>query len=258
MQFSATLSRLSYAQPSDLETRTQLKDLGSPLSFYSDPITDTQAYLWLPPHESTHSRHVYIAFRGTTSPRDALADLDVRYQPWPQAGNVHNGFYTQFNAVRARIWSDLYKYASLYDEIYCTGHSLGGALATIAAAECAHEFASKGKTVHCHTFGSPRVGDDTFAAWFDQHVSSSWRVFNYNDPVPLLPISFRFCHVGNGLCINDEGMIKLNLTNEGIRADDPWYLRPIIAMGCIDPNAPIKDHDCELYLSRVSPQESHN
>jgi len=44
-----------------------------------------------------------------------------------------------------------------------TGHSLGGAIATLAVAE----LISKGIQVdNLYTFGSPRVGDSNFISWF--------------------------------------------------------------------------------------------
>ncbi len=50
------------------------------------------------------------------------------------------------------------------------GHSLGGALAQLAAHDIAREAQSCGKTVRvgCYTYGSPRVGNHAFAREFDQ------------------------------------------------------------------------------------------
>jgi hypothetical protein len=46
------------------------------------------------------------------------------------------------------------------------------------------------------TFASPRVGDATFAAAFDNLGLTSWRVVNQLDVVPYLPpADFGFVHV---------------------------------------------------------------
>ena len=52
------------------------------------------------------------------------------------------------------------------------GHSLGGALATLAAYDLATELALP--HVHCITFGAPRVGNSVFVADYDRHVPNTW------------------------------------------------------------------------------------
>jgi triacylglycerol lipase len=80
------------------------------------------------------------------------------------------------------------------------GHSLGSALATLYVAENASKGAHiDGTTVNTPllcTFASPRVGDATFAAAFDNLGLTSWRVVNQLDVVPYLPpADFGFVHV---------------------------------------------------------------
>ncbi len=52
------------------------------------------------------------------------------------------------------------------------GHSLGGALATLAAYDLATELALP--HVHCVTFGAPRVGNSVFVSDYDRHVPDTW------------------------------------------------------------------------------------
>lgn len=109
-----------------------------------------------------------VAFRGTRPGvlADLLADADVRLVRWAGAGRVHAGFAAAlrpFASLRAeRVW-----YA---------GHSLGGALATLA-----HALRPGAGLV---TFGAPRAGDREFAAAFP---GRAWRVVNNSDLVPRLP-----------------------------------------------------------------------
>ena len=63
---------------------------------------------------------------------------------------------------------------------HCAGHSLGGALATLAA----HSFATRAlelgaqPAVTCYTFGSPRAGNPAFAREYTQLVPDTWHVIN--------------------------------------------------------------------------------
>ena len=53
---------------------------------------------------------------------------------------------------------------------HATGHSLGGALATLAAYDFATAAQACGKTLNlaCYTFGCPRVGNHAFAHDFEE------------------------------------------------------------------------------------------
>ena len=73
--------------------------------------------------------------------------------------------------------------------IYLTGHSLGGALAQIAAAELGDD-----QVAACYTFGSPRVGNMYFDLWVKP---PSYRVVNYADIVPQVPLPIGYRHSGD-------------------------------------------------------------
>ena len=78
--------------------------------------------------------------------------------------------------------------------ILITGHSAGGAIATLAALEII-ELYSDTKVI---TFGSPRVGDAAFANYFKVHFdnNNSYRIVSRNDIVPSNPAySFDYHHV---------------------------------------------------------------
>lgn len=97
-----------------------------------------------------------LAFRGTESnkPEDILADLFAISGPGQAGGQVHQGFARVYAPVREAIREELAKHGG---PLAITGHSLGAGLATLAAADHA---ARRPALV---TFGSPRVGDPTFA-----------------------------------------------------------------------------------------------
>ena len=96
-----------------------------------------------------------------------------------------------------------------------TGHSLGGALATLAAYDVALRLdkeAAAGRPVPHMTmvnFGSPRVGNTHFAADFDRLVPDAWRVINNNDAVCTVPRLMGYSHVGHAAKITPDGEVRL-------------------------------------------------
>ena len=68
--------------------------------------------------------------------------------------------------------------------ILTTGHSLGGALALIAAVELRRQFTAP---VEVHSFGAPRIGNDHLAKHVNNKVEDIYRVVHNRDLVPHLP-----------------------------------------------------------------------
>lgn len=122
-----------------------------------------------------------IVFRGTLGLRDMFTDLQLVLRPWAGAGHVHQGF----KDAHAALWPALkQQLPALRRPIFLTGHSLGGALATMTAALCRTELPSH-DIAALYTFGSPRVGDRVFGAAL-QSVPH-FRVVNDLDVIPRLP-----------------------------------------------------------------------
>ena len=136
--------------------------------------------------EETDHPFAVLVFRGTNSFESWLSNLNAIQTPWDEGGMVHAGFKNEF----CKIWPELDEALSeISCPIFYTGHSLGGALATLAA--------SKRPPQAVYTFGSPRVGDPVFAE--SLRPVSIYRIANNSDIVTGLPpsrIPFDFCHVG--------------------------------------------------------------
>lgn len=66
-----------------------------------------------------------------------------------------------------------------------TGHSLGAAVATIAAATLRKQQPSA--SIDLFTYGSPRVGNAAFADFVTAQAGAEFRVTHLDDPVPRLP-----------------------------------------------------------------------
>ncbi|CAJ1396703.1 unnamed protein product [Effrenium voratum] len=124
---------------------------------------------------------IEIAFRGTSNLMNVITDLTVRLVPYlAGTGHVHQGFLDAYMSLHPQILDFLQQHPGA--DLLITGHSLGGALATL----CAADFA-RARQVECVTFGSPRVGDEAFGALYRSSVKRSARVVNKFDPVPRTP-----------------------------------------------------------------------
>ncbi len=66
-------------------------------------------------------------------------------------------------------------------QVYLTGHSLGGALANLAAYDIARSLErlpNRVTRVICYTFGSPRTGNHAFAHDYCRVVPDTWSIIN--------------------------------------------------------------------------------
>ena len=135
--------------------------------------------------------HGILAFRGTEAltPGDSWRKLAAVARDWwidarvqrvscVHGGQVHAGFQHALDG----IWPQLQGLLSQAPVWWCCGHSLGGALAALAAARVHDTGAHLAGTI---TFGQPRVGDDACAAHFA--ALPLLRVVNACDLVPELP-----------------------------------------------------------------------
>ncbi len=133
------------------------------------------------------TRDTVLAFRGVNSWTMllALALVDqVNFPYLDHAGLVHAGITAIYQSCRDAILAAI-EVAPTDQPLFLTGHSLGGAIATLAALDVAAK--ARLATPIAYTFGSPRVGDPTFAHVFAKQVPNSWRVFNTFDVVPFMP-----------------------------------------------------------------------
>lgn len=129
----------------------------------------------------------YVGFAGTENATDAKVDADVRDSElpttWLRAGEKargHAGFVILYATIREAVKALL----PPAGRVVFVGHSLGGALATLAALDVSSSSSSIDASVV--TFGGPQVGDSNFVKLFDKRVAQCTRVVNPFDPVPKL------------------------------------------------------------------------
>lgn len=147
------------------------------------------------------TQEIIVSFRGTATVQNWLDDLDMTKVIFPYAagaGYIHRGFLNAYQRVRTRILNvlgDLIVEYPTYSVVF-VGHSLAGAVATIAAGDTGSNLGIAQDRIRLVTFASPRVGDAKFSAWITQnHIGRSERIVQENDIVPHLPpLIFGFVH----------------------------------------------------------------
>lgn len=210
-----------------------------------------------------HRRQIVVVFRGCKTRRDwsiaansLLKDLDHK----GKTIGVHSGFYNYLhdNNTAASILSHvrrLLDFSCKGYNVYFTGHSLGGALATLMAMEAAVSWEVPG-SVSCVNFASPMVGNLDFRKAFESlehtgrlrclRVNNSLDLFTklpdrsstnfffplccgVTNPVHYLTLSCLFLgffqtsiyrHVGTGLKLYRHGLYQIKFSKD----PDHWLL----------------------------------
>ncbi|CAD6581197.1 MAG: hypothetical protein ASARMPRED_000441 [Alectoria sarmentosa] len=94
--------------------------------------------------------------------------------------------YNSWLEARAGVLAALLTTAHLYPTYRMTivGHSLGGAIADVAAAE----IRKAGTPADLYTYGAPRIAGPVLSDYItDQKAGGNYRTTHYDDPVPRLP-----------------------------------------------------------------------
>ncbi|MGA5820702.1 lipase family protein [Kitasatospora sp. NPDC094028] len=156
------------------------------------PLEDTQAYTM------ASDRMIVVAFRGT-EPREIRDWLsDATTPPWPGpagTGYVHYGFAQALESIFPDVRKAIAELRTDDQSVWLTGHSLGGALAMLAAARLELEEPAL-RADGVYTFGQPRTCDRLLAAAYNKGLKErSYRFVNANDIVPQLPPEPAFTHV---------------------------------------------------------------
>jgi len=136
--------------------------------------------------------HIVFSFRGTRGVANILQDLKY-FQAAPFHNEipdamVHQGFLEAYMSLRDSIISAAGELSKRFPKLplLVTGHSLGGAIATLAAVDFALNKTVTNEVL-LWTYGSPRVGNDAFADFIDSKYVNATRVTYKRDPIPHLP-----------------------------------------------------------------------
>lgn len=242
LEWTAKLARMaSLAYLPSNAAGPRFKSLGFSHSKYID-YHGTQCYV------AWNADVMVVAFRGTEP--NQWNDIKADLRAWLMkddscAGRVHTGFHHEVHKILDKIEITI-EHMRHRKKLFITGHSLGGAMATVAA--------SKLKNVDflC-TFGSPRVGTKSFVRNIPaKHV----RYVNNNDVVPTVPPSFLFYrHHGEERYINYHGNIRKMTFWQ--RVKDQWRGR-ISSFKKKIPFDGIYDHDVKYYIRYTEIQRDND
>jgi hypothetical protein len=145
-----------------------------------------------------NDRRLFVVFRGTASFMDGLLNSRLSHTTdFSGLGKVHAGFESRYRRMKRQIDKIINSSMGSLDKIIFTGHSLGGAIAMLAALDFAKRNSNLKPDVI--TFGSPKVGDKAFGEFFNFYIKSYARIVVDHDPVVALPPRFLgYDHVTGG------------------------------------------------------------
>ncbi len=153
-----------------------------------------------------HKNYLCMAFRGTNEVKDWLDNINA-FSVKVLFGEFHRGFWNSVEDVWAPLDAELRALqARIPRPVFFTGHSLGGAMAVIAAAKYIHE--DKPFT-GLYTFGQPRTMTRETSRIFNAECGNRYfRFHNNNDIVTRIPARFMgYSHAGTYLYIDSKGGI---------------------------------------------------
>lgn len=145
---------------------------------------------------------IVLAYRGSTSLGNWIGNLNVEFDAFSLCSGcqVHGGFLSSWTASKDQVTTSLTqaRAANPGYQVIATGHSLGAAIATLAAADlrqqgfnialvcisCLYDTLTNCKQ---YTYGSPMVGNSNFANFVTNQGGGNFRVTHANDAVPKLP-----------------------------------------------------------------------
>lgn len=206
-----------------------------------DRLTDTKALM------AWGGTTLVVAFKGTSSFENVVTDLNLfkTFHPPKRMASmtsawglklirmpvlVHTGFLTAWmsngydRAVVTRVGEVMEAMGGPeVVTLLVTGHSLGGALATLAAHALKTAYPSARPTVY--TYGQPRVGNRAFAHEYNKMIEEHFAVINCNDPVTTVPKG-AYKRVGDRVILRREGDIIVRPTYLEMHLIKRWGPKP--------------------------------
>ncbi|BAZ37012.1 hypothetical protein NIES4101_29330 [Calothrix sp. NIES-4101] len=189
---------------SDIETiQGNLKDIGDRFNQTKETIKKevkqvVQLHQKVPVYYGfllTSAKANILMFRGTQRQTEwlenALALQDTYQNPMTKSpmGKVHYGIYDFYQSFLAKPVAEAVKSLDTDKPLFISGHSLGAALATLAAMDTVLLYPKLRQKLQLYTYAGPRVGDREFITVHSKLIPNHYRVVNLADTIPLLPMS---------------------------------------------------------------------
>ncbi|KAF2458542.1 Alpha/Beta hydrolase protein [Lineolata rhizophorae] len=212
-QLSCEAGNCPQVESADTDTQTE---------FENSLITDVTGYVAV---DHTNCL-IVVAFRGSRSVRNFLADINFVQVPTDICATctAHKGFWVSWLEARDGVLDAVEGAADENPsyKVVAVGHSLGGAIASFAAAQLRND----GYDTALYTYGSPRIGGSEIADFITNQPGGNYRVTHYNDPVPRLPpalVGYR--HIGPEYYIKSKN-------GEEVTTNDVKVCRGSLNLGC--------------------------
>jgi len=129
---------------------------------------------------------------GTDWKYNSQTNFDIKEEPFPMCENnstVHRGFKRHYESLEKIMTTAVLDLNKKYPNasVVVTGHSLGGAIATLALRQL-ETILPLNVNITLISFGSPKVGDKAFVDCFNQLRSPAFRFVRKGDIITEIPI----------------------------------------------------------------------
>jgi len=207
------MSDLAYNSSTEIREKLYEKygvDYSVDVEYFEDDARSTQGFCL------KTENNILISFRGTepSKLKDWMTDLKFRQKDiklGEKTYKVHSGFLQSLEEV----WDHIFRWVDIRmtndKKIWITGHSLGGALSSMALLKFL-DTKWKDQITGIYTYGAPRSVGEELASYLNEEFSSKiFRFINDEDIVPHLPPdggyteNYDYSHYGTRIHFKDEG-----------------------------------------------------
>lgn len=218
-------------------------------------------------------QQIVVSYRGSCNIANWIVDMTFVHVPYDGRSTcgsfcrVHAGFFASYLSVQVQARSSVLALAQdnpTYN-VLVTGHSLGGALAVLTAADLQEQLnrlnTATIPVVSLYTLGAPRVGNTDFARWVDALLSrgASYRLTHARDPViKLPPTDWGYQHTTSEVFYRTEANSSMMLCNDSPGAEDPRCSLSVLSVVVADHLRYLGNTiACDSAVRSVSGQSSH-
>jgi hypothetical protein len=212
---------------------------------------------------SSEEYHI-LAFRGTKLPQDWIVDLactavgfEEVFPHTPAIGEIHAGFggclARGLQKIRLMLRS-----RKMDKPLLITGHSLGGALAALAAVYFSVTKAPVPIVKRIYTFGQPRVGLQNFCSAYSRFVRGKLvRFVNNRDLVPRVPLRCqKYADGGAMIHFDSSGVASLDSPEWRKYLATPFETLKEVAGMILNVKGGVADHSMSGYRELVERNEA--
>lgn len=187
-------------------------DVEKQFKYFNVDVCDTQAFVL------EKNDLVYVVFQGTQSPVDWFYNFILKFKTVSGVGSYHTGFMTvsetSFQFVGEYLLAVLKR--NPQSKVVLTGHSLGGAMATMYAYILQQEY--PGVSIQSLvTFGQPRCGDKSFVGYLNSLNFDYKRFVNNGDYIADVPPPSEYgdwSHAGLGFVLTESELLLESINYE--------------------------------------------